>query len=368
MKFALNEEQIALEDAVKDFFKSKVTSGVIRHAMENTAGINFDIYDTMRNELGLTSLIIEEQYGGFGASDLELNIAMIQHGYYLVPSPLRTQTYTTILIQECANQESKNHILPKILAGDDIGAVVSDESTLKDLVINDGKISGTIERVLFLEYASHITFVYDGSLIDIELKDEGINIKAQKSIDQTQPISKITFDNTKCYVNFDGDISKQYEIAKARMAILLSNEMFGCASSAFDMSLAYAKERQQFGKAIGSFQSIKHKLAELYLELQNAKSLCQFAAYISSIRNDAKDKNIHLSENEKDIRHVSSMAKYYVTKIFNNIAHENIQIHGGIGFTYEHDAHLYLKRFMATKFEFGGQDEHTKLLAEDIFN
>ncbi len=160
MSFALSEEQVSLQESVKDFFETKATSEVVRKAMEQSKGIDKSIYESVCNDLGLASLIIEEQYEGFGASDLELNLAIYEHGYYLAPTPLRVLSYITMLLQECGSDDSKNHILPKISTGVQYGAIVTDQSTLK-VKIDKDKISGDIERILFLEDAENLIFVLD---------------------------------------------------------------------------------------------------------------------------------------------------------------------------------------------------------------
>ena len=124
MKFAYNDEQLALQDALKSYFGSNVSKQLVRNCFENEdiskRGIKFELYENLRNELGLTSLIVDEQFGGYGASDLELSIALEQHGYYLVPSPLRTHSNATILVTECASEEEKAKLLPILSTGEEL--------------------------------------------------------------------------------------------------------------------------------------------------------------------------------------------------------------------------------------------------------
>jgi alkylation response protein AidB-like acyl-CoA dehydrogenase len=339
MNFALDDEQIALKVAVKSFFDTKVSSDLIRRSMESGVGLDHTLYTAMCDELGLTALIIDEEYGGFAASDIELNIAIEQHGYYLVPSPLRVHSYATILLQECASEEAKEQFLPILAEGKEIATVAF----------------GDFEQVLFANIAKHMFFVEDGKLFHLDLKQEGVEHIPQKCFDPTQPISKVIFNKEKAKLISQREISDSYKTALARMTILLSNEMLGASNRVFDMALAYSKEREQFGKAIGSFQVIKHMLSDMYVEIEKAKSLCQYGAYISSIKEDK------LSE-------AAAMSKYFMSSLFSHIAKESIQIHGGIGFTYEHDAHLFLKRSQFAKYELGSENEHCEALAQIIFS
>lgn len=353
MSFALSEEQISLQESVKDFFETKATSEVVRKAMEQSKGIDKSIYESVCNDLGLASLIIEEQYEGFGASDLELNLAIYEHGYYLAPTPLRTHSYATMLIQECATEEAKAKLLSILSVGNQIATVLSDPTVILSEV--EGSNSSKVERVLFGDNASHLFYVADKQLFHIDLDEQKIERELQQSVDPTQPLSILKFDRSKASLISGGDITESYTIAKARMTILLANEMLGAATHAFDMALQYAKEREQFGKPIGSFQAIKHMLADMYIDIEKGKSLCLYAAYVSSTRGD-------------ELLQIASMAKSFMSEIFLSIAKENIQIHGGIGFTYEHDAHLFLKRAIFSSYELGSEDEHLEVIAEEIFS
>lgn len=354
MSFALSEEQVSLQESVKDFFETKATSEVVLKAMEQSKGIDKSIYESVCNDLGLASLIIEEQYEGFGASDLELNLAIYEHGYYLAPTPLKVLSYITMLLQECGSDDSKNHILPKISTGVQYGAIVTDQSTLK-VKIDKDKISGDIERILFLEDAENLIFVLDDKLYSVALNQKCVEKISQESVDPTQALSTLKLSNASFDILSDSDLIESYTIAKARMTIFLANEMLGAATHAFDMALQYAKDRQQFGNPIGSFQAIKHMLADMYINIEKGKSLCLYAAYVSSTRGD-------------ELLQVASMAKSFMSEIFLSIAKENIQIHGGIGFTYEHDAHLFLKRAIFSSYELGSEDEHLEVIAEEIFS
>ncbi len=372
MKFAYNDEQLALQDALKSYFGSNVSKQLVRNCFENEdiskRGIKFELYENLRNELGLTSLIVDEQFGGYGASDLELSIALEQHGYYLVPSPLRTHSNATILVTECASEEEKAKLLPILSTGEEIATVVTESQSNINLDKSTNTIDGEISKVVFGNASKYLFFVHDGELIQVDLEQKNIHREFQPSIDPTLPLTKLLFQNSEFKIISKSNIAKKYETAIARMTILLCSEMVGGANASFDMALEYSKERKQFGRTIGSFQSTKHKFAQMLLELESAKSVTQYGAWLSSIQGTTKQDEYSTDSHDDELVHVASMAKYYVTKMFSHIVGENIQIQGGIGFTYEHDAHIYFKRASFNAVELGSASEHSKVLAKRIFS
>ena len=197
MKFAYNDEQLALQDALKSYFGSNVSKQLVRNCFENEdiskRGIKFELYENLRNELGLTSLIVDEQFGGYGASDLELSIALEQHGYYLVPSPLRTQSNATILVTECASEEEKAKLLPILSTGEEIATIVTESQSNINLDKSTNTIDGEISKVVFGNASKYLFFVHDGELIQVDLEQKNIHREFQPSIDPTLPLTKLLF-------------------------------------------------------------------------------------------------------------------------------------------------------------------------------
>lgn len=362
MKFALNDEQQALSDATKDYFTSKVTSDLIRTAMVSDAGYNKDLFRSLCNELGLASLVIPEEYGGFGAGDVELAVALEHHGYVLAPTPLRTHATSAFALLECATHEAKQKYLPLIASGEALCYTdYFSESTNSVEITNVA--NGQAVRIPFGLDTKYLFLYKHGSLHVIDLESAGIERKSIPSIDQTLPLSNLIFNSVPVELVSDSDITEQFKRAQSRAVVAAANEMVGSTQAVLDMSVAYAKDRTQFGRPIGSFQAIKHKCADMLLETESARSVAMYAAWLSS-----QEVAFTSEDLEDDLGHISSMAKYYTSKTFSHVTGENIQIHGGIGFTFEHDAHLYFKRAAFMAVHLGTVDEHSQNLAKEMLD
>lgn len=359
MRFGLNDEQVALQDATRDFLSSKVTSDLIRSAIVTEHGFDKDLFSSICNDLGLVSLVISENSGGFGATDVELAVALEQHGYFLAPTPLRTQVSTAIVLSECA-PDSK--YIQELVGGEQLATTIfTDDDFTVNFDTKHDSIDGRFARVLFGASIKHLFFPLQMDnkckLMHLDLEADGVSQFVTPSIDQTQPLGSIECENVSVDIIAD-DISIPFERAKSRAIIAACNEMVGSTQRVIDMSVAYAKDRNQFSRPIGSFQAIKHKCAEMLLETESARSISYFGAWLAS-----QDEGYESDALETDLSHTSSMAKYYVSNAFSHCAGENIQIHGGIGFTMEHDAQLFFKRAAFMKAHLGLPHEHSAQIA-----
>lgn len=371
MKFALNDEQISLQDATKDFLSKRSTSDAVRTAMVSEKGYDKELYSSLCAELGLSALIVPEQYGGFGATDVEIAVVMEQLGYYLAATPIRSHIFAEIAIIESTTPEIARVHLERLVSGDELATVLFADDVLADgldhLPRDTGSggvvLSTTFNRVAYGMGAKHLYF-YVGEnrdLVYVDLTQEGITKSVVPSIDQTIPLAKIDLTGVFAQVISGEDSIETYKRARSRAIIAASNEMVGSTQAVLDMSVAYAKDRIQFGRPIGSFQAIKHKCADMLLETQSARSIALYGAWLAS-----QEKGFVSEDLEDDLSHVASMAKYYCSKAFSHGAGENIQIHGGIGFTLEHDAQLYFKRAAFMNAYLGLPSDHAKHLAKDL--
>ncbi len=192
------------------------------------------------------------------------------------------------------------------------------------------------------------------SLFAVEANANGVERTALSTMDQTRKQAKITFtDAPATLIGTDGAGWAVIETVLDLAAVALAAEQVGGAQKVLDMSVEYAKERIQFGRPIGSFQAIKHKCADMLLEVESAKSAAYYAGWCASEMND-------------ELPSVASLAKAYCSEAYFHCAAENIQIHGGIGFTWEHPAHLYFKRAKSSELLFGDPSYHRELLAQRI--
>ena len=367
MKFALNDDQSALADATRDFFASKTSSDKTRSAFLAPKGFDEDLFSSMCDDLGLAALIVSEQDGGLGASDVELAVVLEQHGYFLAASPFRTHVSSIIAVQECADEENRKSHLEKLATGESLAAAIfgdEDHSIVVDSNEGEYRVSGRFARVPFGATLQNLYFPIeiDGGvkLAHLEIDQDSVSALPTPSIDQTQPLGAIECENSIVSI-ISGEVSDSFSRARSRAIVAACNEMVGSTQAVLDMSVAYAKDRVQFGRPIGSFQAIKHKCAEMLLETESARSISLFGAWLASQGSDFSSDEI-----EDDLDHIASMAKYYASKAFNHAAGENIQIHGGIGFTMEHDAQLYFKRAAFMNAHLGLPHEHASRIGKEL--
>ena len=374
LNFAFSEEQDQLRDAVRKFLEAKSPETEVRRLMETTEGYDPAVWSQMANELGLQSLHIPEAYGGQGFSWVELGIVLEEQGRALLCAPyFSTVVLAANAILNAGTEDQKAALLPGIASGETIATVAFTEPngkwdaagiTLEATPSGEGAtLTGTKMFVLDGHVANLIVVVaraagstgQDGiSFYTVEGDAAGLTRTALATMDQTRKQAKLEFDGVQATLLGTAGagwaaLSKTLDQA----SVGLCNEMVGGAQYVLDESVQYAKDRVQFGRPIGSFQAIKHKCADMLLETESAKSAAYYAAWAAAEDND-------------ELPVVASLAKAYCSDAYFHSAAENIQIHGGIGFTWEHDAHLYFKRAKSSEILFGDATYHRELLAQRI--
>jgi alkylation response protein AidB-like acyl-CoA dehydrogenase len=342
--------------------------------METTEGYDPAVWAQMANELGLQSLHIPEAYGGQGFSWVELGIVLEEQGRALLCAPyFSTVVLAANAILNAGTEDQKAALLPGIASGETIATLAFTEPngkwdasgiTLEATPSGDGAtltgtkmfvLDGHIANLVVVAARAAGTTGNDGiSLYTVDGDAAGLTRTALATMDQTRKQAKLEFDGVQAQLlgtagaGWDA-LSKTLDQA----AVGLCNEMVGGAQYVLDESVQYAKDRVQFGRPIGSFQAIKHKCADMLLETESAKSAAYYAAWAAAEDND-------------ELPVVASLAKAYCSDAYFHSAAENIQIHGGIGFTWEHDAHLYFKRAKSSEILFGDATYHRELLAQRI--
>ena len=305
MNFAFSEEQEELRNIVRSFLENKSPEAAVREQMETENGFDEAVWTQMAEQMGLQSLIIPEEYGGSGYSYVELTVVLEEMGRALLCAPY----FSTVVL-------ATNTILP---AGDD--AAKTDAGT---------------------------------SLFHLNSDAAGLTREALSTMDQTRKQAKLTFADTPAtLIGTDGGGWDVLSTVLDLTAVALAAEQVGGAQLVLEMAVQYAKDRVQFGRPIGSFQAIKHKCADMLLEVESAKSAAYYAAWCAAEMND-------------ELPSVASLAKAYCSEAYFHASAENIQIHGGIGFTWEHPAHLYFKRAKSSELLFGDPTYHRELLAQRI--
>jgi len=374
MNFAFSEEQEQLREAVRKFMEAKSPSSEVRRLMETTEGYDEAVWKQMAQELGLQSLHLPEAHGGQGFTFVELGIVLEEMGRVLLCAPY----YSTVVlaadaIMNAATDAQQGELLPGIASGETIAALAFTEpngrwdasgitmeasgkgdsyqlSGTKMFVI-DGHTANTIITVARLAGTSG----EDGiSFFAVDGDASGLTRTPLATMDQTRKQARLDFSDVAARPLGEpgagwAALSKTLDQA----AVGLSNEMVGGAQKVLEMAVDYAKVRVQFGRPIGSFQAIKHKCADMLLEVESAKSAAYYAAWAAA-------------EDNEELPVVASLAKAYCSDAYFHAAAENIQIHGGIGFTWEHDAHLYFKRAKSSEILLGDATYHRELLAQRI--
>ena len=368
MNFAFTEEQEELRNIVRSFMEDKSAELAVRELMETDDGFDKAVWSQMAEQLGLQSLIIPEEYGGQGFGYVELGIVLEEMGRSLLCAPFfSTVVLAGNAIIHSGNEIAKSDLLPGIASGETIATLAlaeasgrwdADGITVQASGLGDGAtISG--EKMFVTDGGTANLFVVaarvDGGihLFTVDGEAAGLTRENLSTMDQTRKQARITFDSTPathlCDTNNFEYVSQILDLA----AVALANEQVGGAQFAMEMAVQYAKDRVQFGRPIGSFQAIKHKCADMLLEVESAKSAAYYAAWCASEMND-------------ELPSVASLSKAYCSEAYFHCAAENIQIHGGIGFTWEHPAHLYFKRAKSSELMFGDPAYHRELLAQRI--
>ena len=377
MDFGFNQEQELLRATARKFFESECTSEFVRTRMAEPAGVT-DAFWAKLAEQGWLGLIYPEAYGGAGLGFVDLTVLMEEMGRAVMPGPF----FSTVLlggltILEAGSDTQKKEWLGKISDGQaKVTLAFTEPNARWDAAAvtvtareSGGKftLSGTKLFVLDAHLADALVVVArtregkrpeEGlSLFLVPRSAKGVDVKLLPTMDQTRKLCEVTFADVVVGADAlvgakDGAWAPLSRVLD-RATVALCAEMCGGAQRVLDMTTEYAKIRIAFGKPIGSYQGVKHKAADMLVEIENAKSLTYYAAWAAD-------------ENVPEAPLAASMAKAYVSDAFRKAAGAGIQLHGGIGFTWEHDLHLYFKRAKSSEFTFGDGTWHRERVAQLI--
>ena len=366
--FTVTEEQQLLRSMARELFEERGTSERVREVMLGDDGLDEPAY-TQLAELGLTGLTIPEEYGGGGASYVELAIVFEELGRRLLPVPLlSTCVLGTEAVLVAGSDTQRKELLPAVASGTtrlalahlDAGGRLTADPGVRASRDGDGwSLQGTAGYVVDGRTAHQLitaAVTDDGIELFVVPGDaEGVTREDVEVLDLTRPMATVTYDAVR--VDDDARLSGGDAVAALHRAIVagnvvLANEQLGGAEHLLHTTTAYARERMQFGRAIGSFQAVKHRLADVLVRVEAARSTAYHAARALA-EDDAEEVPI-----------AAPMAKAYCSEVYEKAAGDAIQLHGGIAFTWEHDAHLYFKRAKATKHLLGSPSHHRRLLGD----
>lgn len=367
MDFALDEDQVALQSVLREFLTDRSPEAAVRAQLEDTAGYDRNLWDLMAGQLGVCGMAIPEEYGGAGFGFLELGLVLEELGRSLTVSPFFASCVMAAQLLLAVDDESaRKDYLPGIAAGSLIASVALAEDSGSWRPEN--VTTRAEERDGAWRLTGHKSYVLDGAVAGlllviartddgeavfaVDATAEGVAREPLPTMDQTRKQARVTFDGTPARLL--GTVAgAQAALATMldRSAIALAADALGGTGKVLEMSVEYAKIREQFGRPIGSFQAIKHKCASMMVTVESMKSAAHYGLWAVS------------SGDEEELPLVASVAKAFCSDGYTMVTTENIQIHGGIGFTWEHPAHLYLKRARSSRVLLGSPDFHRDIVA-----
>jgi len=348
------------------FLQKECTSAVVRSVLESDQPFHAPLWTSIA-AMGWTGVAIPEEYGGLGAGYLELCVIAEELGRALAPAPFSSSVYLAAeTLLQAGSDAQKRAWLPKLASGEAIGALCLAEGAgasdwSKCAARAEAKAGGVVVTGVKCPVAdgmaAHIAIVpamgADGlGLYLVKLDQPGVERTLAPSFDESRPQARIVFSSASAERIGASDAAVLHEVVH-RAAILYSFEQLGGAEACLAMAVAYAKQRYAFGRAIGSFQAIKHKLADLYAELELARSNCYYGAWA-------------LSTSDATLAEAAACARLGVSRAYFNCAKECIQVHGGIGFTWDLDAHLHYRRSKVLGSVIGGQTRWREILIQNL--
>jgi alkylation response protein AidB-like acyl-CoA dehydrogenase len=372
MKFAFSTEQEEFRSNLRRLLAERSPSKEVRRLMETEAGFERDGWRRLNSELGLTAVRIPEAYGGQGFGFGELGIVLEEMGRALVCAPFfSTAVLASGAILNAGKEAEKQALLPGIAGGDTIATLA--------WVEDNGRWDATGTALTATPSAGsfrldgHKSFVIDGhtadlivvlarmpgtsggnglSLFTVAGDAKGLSRRPLKAMDWTRKLARLEFKGVEATpLGEQGGAAGPFGRTMTEAAICLANEMAGVAERLREDSLAYSKMRVQFGRAIASFQSMKHKAADMLVDVELAKSAAYYAAAA-------------LDDGDNDVDAVASLAKAQASEACLQTAIHAIQIHGGIGFTWDNDTHLWFKRAKSSEILLGDAHHHRELMMQ----
>ncbi|HWB67052.1 MAG TPA: acyl-CoA dehydrogenase family protein [Mycobacteriales bacterium] len=368
--FVFTDEQLELRAAVRRFLDARSPSTEVRRLMETDDGYDAAVWSQMAEQLGLQGIAIPEDHGGSGCGPVEQLVVLEEMGRALLCAPY----FSSVILAANALLASGDvaackDYLPGIADGSLIATVAGAEANGDWLAPPTVAASASAAGYLLTGLKSYVldghtaelllvtAMAPDGpSLFAVEPGAGGVQRRRLETIDMTRKLATVTFTEAPArLVGAAGAAAQIVDAVLGRAVVALAAEQVGGAQACLDMAVEYAKLRVQFGRQIGSFQAIKHKCADMLLDVESARSAAYYAAWT------AQDRPAELAM-------VASLAKAYCSEAYVRTAAENIQVHGGIGFTWEHDAHLYYRRARSSEAMFSTPNDHWDAVAGHLLD
>ena len=373
MKFSFSNEQEEFRSGVRRALEARSPTTEVRRLMATVTGFDRDGWKKLNQELGLTAIHIPEAYGGGGFGYGELGIVLEEMGRNLLCAPFfSTAVLATAAILNAGSEEQKKALLPRIAEGQMTATFAfSEDSGLTDAASvaatavpsgSTSRIEGTKSFVLDGHTADLIVVVArrpgskgdEGlSFFTVEGNAAGLERRLLKTMDETRKLARLTFKGVEAkLLGTEGAGAAALAKTMQQAIVCLANEMVGGAERLREDALEYVKMRMQFGRSIASFQTTKNKAADMLVDVEMAKSAAYYAAAA-------------LDEGDEDLPAVASLAKATAAEAYLQTAIHAVQMHGGIGFTWDNDTHLWFKRAKSSEILFGDANYHRELMMQN---
>jgi alkylation response protein AidB-like acyl-CoA dehydrogenase len=356
MNFDLTDDQRAIKRTANEFLASRYKPEVMRALAEGERGFTDEQWREL-SELGWPGVMIPEDDGGLGLGAVELLVIQEEMGYALAPSPLFSTVSAALLLAAAGTAEQRERWLGPLAQGEARGTIaVWDERSgwapdRSEIETENGTLAAIKVAV---PDASSADFVIvagaDGAHFLVETDAPGVTIAPTKALDPTRKLFTVELDRAPAEP-LGGGRGEQIAHAYGTIVTALAAESVGVAQRALEMAVAYAKDRKQFDRPIGSYQAVSHRCAQMLLEVEGARSLSYWAGWA-------------LDHEPSTAPRAASMAKAYAGDAAFRVAASALQVHGGIGFTWEHDLHFFLKRGKANAHAFGDSRWHRDRVTE----
>ncbi len=368
MDISFSEEQECLRSTARDVLERECSMASVRELLDDPRGYRTDLWSRMA-ELGWHGLLIPEAYGGAGLGLVELVVVLEEMGRALVPAPFLANLQGTLAVLFSSDEELKQRLLPEVAAGERILSLAiteepgdEDLESLETRSAHDAdacRISGTKLFVPDGQNADTLIVVTRSggarnartSLACVERNAPGLLVLPLDSIDRTRRLAEVRFDDTPATpLGSEGEGDAIWPRVRDHALVALGAESLGAMRRVLDDCVRYATERKQFGRPIGANQAVQHQCADMLIDIEASQSLVYYAAWA-------------IASGADDAAQAAAMAKAWTGEAFRRLTSSAVQIHGGVGFTWEYDCHLFLKRARANESTYGSPARHRERVA-----
>jgi acyl-CoA dehydrogenase len=361
MEFALSDEQRALQDAVRSYLRDRFGPTQVRAVFDDPAGDGdpSELWKAV-GEQGWLAVLVPEEHDGMGLGLLDASVIARAFGAGTVPGPWLGTVLTAEAVRLAGSADQQKSWLPRLASGEVRGAVAihrPGSSPTPDNVpatASGGKLSGQLQLVEYAGIADVLVVAAADGLYLVDPKGSGVTLTQCEALDRTTRLFTVDLEGT-AGEKLEASSPEVLQDLLDRAAVLVANDLVGIARKALTETIEYDKTRVQFGKPVGSFQAIKHDLADLHVMVTMAEHAATYAAY--AVDADRPDKTVAVS-----------IAKSKAADTARKATSDMIQYHGGIGYTWEHDAHFYFKRAKRLEYAYGDAAQHRERIASILLD